>query len=259
MTLQLPVIEQRITKTRPCSLWTHTPTRCLRGTFWSSLVSLHLRLCPHLAIILSRSWLIRLGIVMERKELKELHYITPICNIPSILQHGILSHVGVSRLEHQSVAMVTIQDRRAGVRVPGGRPLHEYVNLYICARNPMLFKRQAEHRTICVLSVTPDVLHLPGVIVTDSNASSEYVRFASAPDGLQIVDRDRTFAEYWTDSDRIQEWRKKAAKCAEVLVPDRVAPRFIIGVYVSCEEAKRQVEAFGLGLPVTIQEHLFFL
>ncbi|MBN2269769.1 MAG: DUF4433 domain-containing protein [Sedimentisphaerales bacterium] len=197
--------------------------------------------------------------MMERKQLQELHYITPICNVPSILQRGILSHAGVSGLEHESVAMATIQDRRAGVRVPGGRPLHEYANLYICARNPMLFKRQARHAMLCVLSVSPDVLDLADVIVTDSNASSEYVRFAPAPDGLQIVNGDRTFAEYWTDPDLIQQWRKKATKCAEVLVPDRVAPRFIVGIYVSCEQAKRQVEAFGPALPVSIQQHLFFL
>jgi len=196
---------------------------------------------------------------MERNELQELHYITPICNIPSILQHGILSYVRASRLPHQSAAMEVIQDRRARVRVPGGRPLHEYVNLYICARNPMLYKRRTQHLTICVLPVSPDVLDLPRVIITDSNASSEYVRFAPAPDGLRIVDRNQTFAEYWTDQDPIQQWRKKAAKCAEVLVPDRVDPRFVIGVYVSCEQAKRQGEAFGLGLPVNIQQHLFFM
>ncbi len=196
---------------------------------------------------------------MERYELQELHYITPICNTPLILEHGILSHVRASRLPHQSVAMEVIQDRRTGVHVPGGRPLHEYVNLYICARNPMLCKLQAQHQTIGVLFVSPDVLDLPGTIVTDSNASSKYVRFGPAPHGLRIVNRELTFAEYWTDQDTIQEWRKKAAKCAEVLVPDQVAPRFILGVYVSCEQAKRQVETFGLNLPVSIQQHLFFL
>ena len=50
---------------------------------------------------------------MQRHELEELHYITPICNIPSILRHGILSHVRAARLLHQSVAMQVIQDRRA--------------------------------------------------------------------------------------------------------------------------------------------------
>jgi hypothetical protein len=29
---------------------------------------------------------------MTRKELKELHYITAISNLPSIMEHGLLSH-----------------------------------------------------------------------------------------------------------------------------------------------------------------------
>src|SRR5262249_21008928 len=63
----------------------------------------------------------------ERSELQELHYITPIDNVPSISQHGILSNVRAARLAHASVAMAEIQDRRSRVVVPGGRKLHEYV------------------------------------------------------------------------------------------------------------------------------------
>ncbi len=195
---------------------------------------------------------------MERHELVELHYVTPICNIPSILQHGILSHVRASRLQHRSVAMPIIQDRRTRVRVPGGRQLHEYANLYICGRNPMLYKRLDQRETICVLSVSTDVLDLPGVVVTDSNASSDYVRFAAAPDGLRIVDFDHTFAEYWTDQDIIRQWQKKAAKCAEVLVPDTVEPRFIRSIYVCSDEVGANVSALSTGLTVAVDRHLFF-
>lgn len=82
---------------------------------------------------------------MNRKDLRALHYITPIENVPSILRHGILSHVRAARLTHRSVAMREMQDRRSKVVVPGaGRRLHEYANLYLCARKPMLFKRQHE-------------------------------------------------------------------------------------------------------------------
>jgi hypothetical protein len=196
---------------------------------------------------------------MERHELQELHCIAPICNVPSIWRHGILSHVRASRFDHESVAMQEMQDRRAAVRVPSGRRLHEYANLYICARNPMLYKRRNQHREICVLAISTDVLDLPGVIITDRNAGADFPRFRPAPGGLSIVDHDLTFAEYWTSPDQIDYWRRKVAKCAEVLVPDRVDPRFIVGGYVSCEQAKRQVEGFGLGLPVSIQQHLFFM
>jgi len=194
---------------------------------------------------------------MERSDLAELHYITPICNVPSILRYGILSNARAARTQHASVAMHAVQDRRARVMVPGGRRLHEYVNLYICARNPMLYVRR--HHAVCVLTVSTGVLDLADVVITDSNASSDYVRFAAAPAGLRIVDRDRTFAEYWTDNDQIEEWRKKAAKCAEVLVPDRVEARFIRGAYVSSEQARAELEALNTGLTVTVNPHLFFM
>ena len=154
--------------------------------------------------------------------------------------------------------MNVIQDRRAKVTIPGGKKLHEYANLYICARNPMMYKRQAQHEKLCVLRIHPDVIDLPGVVITDGNASGDYVRFSAAPKGLAIVDRDWTFAEYWTDPDQITEWKKKAAKCAEVLVPDRVNPRYITGAYVSCQEAMTTFQAQNTGISVVINSYLFF-
>jgi hypothetical protein len=68
---------------------------------------------------------------MKRNELEELHYITTIRNVPSIMSKGILSHKLVRKIDHNSVAMEVIQERREKKVVPGGRPLHEYVNLYI--------------------------------------------------------------------------------------------------------------------------------
>lgn len=195
---------------------------------------------------------------MERSELTELHYITPIANLRPILRRGILSHKLAKRIEHQSVAMNEIQDLRARVTVPGGKKLHEYVNLYICARNPMMYKRQAQYKELCVLKISPDVIDLPGVVVCDRNASSEYAIFKAAPAGLAIVNKEWTFAEYWTDTDQITEWKKKAAKCAEVLVPDKVKPDYITGAYVACREAGATLEEQVRGVAVVINSHLFF-
>ena len=195
---------------------------------------------------------------MERSELTELHYITPIANLPSILRLGILSHNWAKRVAHKSVAMEEIQDRRARVTVPGGRKLHDYVNLYICARNPMMYKRQAQYKKLCVLKVSPDVIDLPGVVITDGNASGDYVRFSAAPKGLATVDRDWTFADDWRDPDPIQYYRKKTAKCAEVLVPERVPPDYITGAYVACREARAILEGSVRNIVVVINSHLFF-
>ncbi|MGB9616904.1 MAG: DarT ssDNA thymidine ADP-ribosyltransferase family protein, partial [Desulfomonilaceae bacterium] len=92
---------------------------------------------------------------MHRSELRELHYITPIANVPSILCMGILSYNQAKREKHQSVAMDDIQDRRARVVVPRGRKLHEYVNLYICARNPMMYKRRGQYRDLVFSESVP--------------------------------------------------------------------------------------------------------
>ncbi|MFZ5625125.1 MAG: DUF4433 domain-containing protein [Gemmatimonadota bacterium] len=195
---------------------------------------------------------------MRREELTELHYIAHMSNVASILGQGILSNRRASQVEHTSVAMQAVQDRRANVVVPGGRKLHDYANLYVCARNPMLYKRQHQHLDLCVLQVSTDVLDLPGVVVTDANAASDYVRFAAAPAGLSIVDREATFAEYWTDPNPIVQWQKKSAKCAEVLVPDRIDPGFIMGAYVSCQTAMNSLNGLGTGIAVSINAHMFF-
>lgn len=196
---------------------------------------------------------------MTREELDELHYITPIANVPSILAHGLLSHKRANVLSHQSVAMSEIQDRRRKVVVPNARPLHEYVNLYLCARNPMLYKRQAEHHALCVLRVSPAVLDGHGVVIADRNASSDYVRFMAAPGGLAFLDRDLVFAEWWTHPDDfIEELRHKSIKYAEVLVPDHVAASYITGAYVSGTTGQTTLLAVAAGLAVTVNSYMFF-
>ncbi len=198
---------------------------------------------------------------MRRAELAELLYITSIDNVVSICKRGILSHNGIRQLglKHNSVAMKEIQEIRKDVKVTGtGKPLHDYANLYICARNPMLLIRQSQHKGICVLRVSCDVLDIPGTIVTDGNAASGHSRFEPAPSGLSIVDRERTFARYWTDNVMAVYYRKKSQKCAEVLVPDRVPPKHLQGAYVSCGQARDVLEKLQTGLAITVDADLFF-
>ncbi len=196
---------------------------------------------------------------MRREDLHELHYITPISNVPSMLSRGILSHRRVTKVQHESVAMQEIQERRAKVTVPGGRALHDYVNLYISARNPMLYLRRGHHESLCVVQIGTEVLDLDGVVIADRNASSDYCLFGPAPSALINVNGDLVFAEYWTHPGNvIEEWEHKSIKCAEVLVPDRLPPEFIRSAYVSCDVGKGRLAAVAPGLAVTINGHLFF-
>src|SRR5687768_12873759 len=79
---------------------------------------------------------------LDRSRVRELHYITPISNLPSIGRLGILSHEAADRLQAASIAMPEIQDIRATKRVPNGLRLHQYANLYFDARNPMMSARR---------------------------------------------------------------------------------------------------------------------
>jgi hypothetical protein len=122
----------------------------------------------------------------------------------------------------------------------------------------MMSKRRDQHRQICVLRVSTEVLDLPNVVIADSNAASKYTAFWASPAGLSKVAGEWVFAEYWTDQDQITQWRKAAAKCAEVLVPRKVEPNMIVGAYVSCEDSMAALRGTGFALPIALDAHLFF-
>ena len=197
---------------------------------------------------------------MNISDLTELHYITPIANVGSILKVGILSNREVARrrIPVFSVALSGVQERRESKVVPGAKALHEYVNLYICARNPMMYLRHSDHQDLCVLQVSPAVLRLPGVVIADGNAASGPTAFWPSPSGLARLDKDTVFAEWWTDPNPFTLWENRRVKCAEVLVPGKLEARFILAAYVSCEETESKLKALAPNLTIIIDPHMFF-
>lgn len=188
----------------------------------------------------------------------ELHNIMPIANIPSVIEHGILCHEAASRLEHYDVSMQTIQDKRDKVQVPGGLKLHRYANLYFHARNPMLYKRIGQITSLCILQVSTDVLNIEGSVITDQNASSDYVRFLP-PTALNQLQLDQVYAENWTHPNNpIAYYRHKSQKCAEVLIPHQITPNYIIGAYVVNQTAQTTLQNTGFSQPIEINTYLFF-
>lgn len=190
----------------------------------------------------------------------EFQCIMPLENIPSVLKNGILSNERAARLPHRSVAMQEVQERRDLKQVPRGLKLHQYANLYFHARNPMMYKRKADATDLCVLCVSLDVLQVEGVVLADCNASSNYVRFLPpTPAYDRFLGFDDIFALDWRHpDDPIAEMRHKSRKCAEVLVPHVVEPRFIVGARVVNEDAKRRLAGLGFGLRIVVDPGLFF-
>ena len=109
------------------------------------------------------------------------------------------------------------------------------------------------------LRVEIEVLDLPDVIVTDMNAAKDIARFYAPTRGLARIDRELVFADDWRHpGDLLAYQRHRGIKCAEVLVPDRVDPRHITGVYISCEGSRVLLGEVAPGLRINVNPHLFF-
>ncbi len=90
-------------------------------------------------------------------------------------------------------------------------------------------------------------------------SSTGYARFEPSPKGLKNIDKDLVFAQYWSHpDDPIESMRHGSIVCAEVLVPDRVEPKYIAGVYVASQAALEAALALVPGLNVTIKPNMFF-
>jgi hypothetical protein len=188
----------------------------------------------------------------------EFQCIMPLENIPSVLKLGILSNERAAKVPHYSVAMEVVQEKRDLKHVPGGLKLHQYANLYFHARNPMLFKRKDAAATLCILRVSTEVTQIEGVVITDRNASSDYVRFLH-PSQAALLDYDAIFAPDWRHpGDQIAYYRHRSQKCAEVLVPHSVEPKYLTGAYVVDETTGLKLQSLGFGLSVSIDSKTFF-
>lgn len=200
---------------------------------------------------------------MNRPDIKELYYITHIDNLKSILKNGILCYHRVNKILYKSIADSEIQKRRDKVVLPGGKyKLHDYANLYFNPRNAMMFKRKDMHKELVVLRIDATIFNKPEVVISDGNASSDYVRFYSPTQGIENLDKSLVYADDWRDKDTFQYYRRKLAVCAEVLVLDIVEPKFITGIYVSCEDTHTKLIKLLQGLSILdkilINSKLFF-
>lgn len=188
----------------------------------------------------------------------EFHCIMPMANIPSVMRYGVLSYDRAARLKHHSIALQPVQERRDEKQVPSGLKLHQYANLYFHARNPMMYRRLNEADSLCVLRIRKDVLRVDGVVVTDRNAASDYVRFL-APRQWRALPFDEIFAIDWRHpDDRIAYLRHRSQKCAEILVPHKVDPSYIAGAYVVDAEAGKRLKNRGFASGVSVNRVLFF-
>lgn len=187
-----------------------------------------------------------------------LYNIQAIDNIPSIMKRGLLSNEKAGKINHVSIAMNEVQERREHVRIPNGLQLHQYANLYFDPRNPMLSRKRSQNEELCILKFDRGVLDLEGVVLSDKNASSDYAAFFTPEAGLEYIDFNLVYARYWTDDDYYIQCRKKSIKCAEVLVPYVIPYEYVVCAAVVSEKAAKRLEDIGFDKEIIIEPRVFF-
>ncbi len=197
---------------------------------------------------------------MARAGIKELYYITHIRNLPSILEHGILSHEQVRdrQIPFEPIYDEQIVSHRAQRKTPDGKSLWAFANLYIQPRNAMLYRVLAEKSAneIAVIAVRPDILNDVGIFVSTGNAASPLSEILRRQEGLKVVPqlRDDLDREYWNEEDGSK--RKMMAEC---LVPGSIPPDFIQSIFVANREtADRLTKPSSLEIPIIPEPHMFF-
>lgn len=197
-------------------------------------------------------------IFVERTKQTGLYNIQAIDNIPSIMRRGLLSNERAQRVTHTSIAMNEVQERRDNVKIPNGLKLHQYANVYFDPHNSMLSARRSQNENICILKIDYQILDIPGVIISDRNASSDYASFYSPEMGMNLIDFDLVYARYWIDEDYFEQMRKKSIKCAEVLVPHVIPYDYVICAAVINEVAAEKLQNVGFDKQIQMEPRIFF-
>lgn len=195
-----------------------------------------------------------------RRWVKSLYYITHIDNVPSILERGVLSHW---RIEQENVSFTRIYDDRIVARrhdrvTPDGKSLWDYANLFFQPRNPMLYRVISEKQKdqLAILALKPQVLDLPGVLISTGNAAHHLSRVLPVEEGLEALAEIRSIlkSDWWKEEDGSK--RKIMAEC---LVPDTVPPEYIHSIYVASEKAVAELRArVQTKLAIVREPHMFF-
>ena len=190
----------------------------------------------------------------------QLYYITHMNNLSSILKHGILSHAEIQKrnIRYEPIYDEQVVSKRGDRVTPDGNSLLEYANLYVQARNPMLYRVVCEmsSRNVVVLAVKQSVVDLPGVFVTDGNAVSSMSTIMPAKHYSKVVRLLKRYfdLEYWKEEDG-----SKRRIMAECLIPKKVDPEYIEAIYVADDKVAEKVKKNLPGnLAVIPEPQLFF-
>ena len=172
-----------------------------------------------------------------------LWHMTHMSNLPSILGRGLLSHscVHSEQIRYHDISEESVQHWREGKETVYSQPIHGYVPLYINPRNAMLYKRRSVQHELCVIEIAKSIILDKKCVVSDGNAAAQRTKFFCPIDGLTKLDWKTLRKGTWYD-----DKEAKRRMCAEVLVPNEIAPEYFDSI--RCIDAKflRHIKASSI-------------
>jgi len=187
-------------------------------------------------------------------------YITHRDNLPSIFQHGVLSHQRASSLSPAKVYDEGIVVHRGSIETPVGNSLWHFASFYFQPRSPMLYRVfRCEAQDVAVLHLHSALIEKASY-VSIGNAARSASRFMDVKEGITEIKSDNMQkilrAESWVGE---EEDEKKLLIMSELLVPEGAPPKYIDTVYVpNVDIARKTLQQLSHKAHVVPEPNLFF-
>lgn len=190
-----------------------------------------------------------------------LYYITHIANLPSILEHGILSRAEIERrgFTPRTIDNSAINNIRKDKLTPAGKSLWDYASFYFQPRNPMLYQalQGPENKNIVILQIDRKVISSQkDTWVMDGNAAQPTNIYPCESKTILAVSKGLDI-EYWSEADGT-----KHKIMAECLIQGAVAPQFIEHIFTAnatlAQHVKTLTDVYFPSISVSPNAHMFF-
>lgn len=210
---------------------------------------------------------------LNSEHIGELYFITPISNLQSILQNGLLSNKRAKRMlpQHEDVSNRGVQNRRATTileRVlPNKNPrsIHRHAVLYLNPHNAMMANMKEQKKQVCVLRINKSILSRSDAIISDKNAAIEGACFFTR-DAYKL-DPDKAEALYLSHSLAPLTVKNKKEyqniRQSEALLPYAINSSYIIGIIVGSGQDRTVVQSIvntsNAQIPIAVVPSIFLL
>jgi hypothetical protein len=184
---------------------------------------------------------------------KQAYHFTHVANLRGIARAGLLCHrlVRECGIEHQDISDHEVQRRRSRREPVFRRPIHDYVPMYLNPRNAMLYRLRDSAGELVMLAMDIEDFDSEDVVYADGNAACSATAFDSDI-RVTVPSIPALLATYWN---AVPDGKRQ--RCAEMLVPDRVLPSRIRGVYCR-DPSVRDFASTVLNVPASIDRSLYF-